>query len=228
MSRSPVPPTGVVVEGHAPDVGARYDGRAAFYDRLVSSRVYNRLAWSTSPLDYERFAAKAVASSTGPLLDVAAGTATATAAAYRASTRPIVLADRSKDMLVRAARRVARGGRVRDGVRFVHADAFDLPFEPGGFDTVVCFGFLHMVEDAAGLLDRLRAQLRPGGTLFCSSLVAATPVGRRYLSLLHRAGEVAAPRTADELADLCGAPVLRRGSMAYVEWTETDPSAGSS
>lgn len=148
---------------------------------------------------------------------MAAGTATATAEAYRGSTRPVVVTDRSRDMLARAARRIAIGGQVRPGVRFVQADAFGLPFAPGGFDTVVCLGFLHLADDPAAFLDRLRTQLRPGGRLFCSSLVAATPRGTRYLNLLHRAGEIAPPRTADELACITGQTWRRRGSMAYLE-----------
>ncbi|MGC4153414.1 MAG: class I SAM-dependent methyltransferase [Propionicimonas sp.] len=213
------PPATVLIETRPGlDQGARYDGRAAGYDWLVGSEFYNRLAWATSPRDYAAFAQRAVDSATGPLLEVAAGTATATAAAYRTSARPVVITDRSRDMLARAARRVADSGRARPGIRFVQADATSLPFPPGGFDTVVCLGFLHLVADPVGLLDHLRAQLRPDGKLFCSSLVAATPRGKRYLDLLHRAGEIAAPRTPDELATVTNLTWHRRGSMAYLEF----------
>ena len=194
-----------------------YDRRAATYDAMVSSRLYNRLAWGTDPADYAAFAREAVESGEGPLLDVAAGTATATAGAYLASARPVVLTDRSKGMLELAARRLTVDGRLRPGTRFVQADAFALPFPPGGFETVLCLGFLHLVDDIVPFVDGLRAQLRPGGRLFVSSLVAATPGGTRYIRLLHRLGEMATPRTADELADLFGVPVRRRGSMAYLE-----------
>ncbi len=194
-----------------------YDRGAATYDAMVSSRLYNRLAWGTDPADYAAFAREAVESADGTLLDVAAGTAIATADAYLASTRPVVLADRSTGMLELAARRLTVDGRLRPDTRFVQADAFALPFPPGGFDTVVCLGFLHLVDDIVPFVDGLRAQLRPGGRLFVSSLVAATPVGTRYIRLLHRLGEMAAPRTADELADKFGVPVRRRGSMAYLE-----------
>lgn len=211
-------PTGVVIESEPGlDSGDRYDGRAAAYDRLIGSELYNRLAWSTSPTDYANFARRAVESANGPLLDVAAGTAIATSAAYRASSRPLVLTDRSRDMLAQASRRIAENGRVRTGVRFMQADAFHLPFPSGSFDTVLCLGFLHLVEDPADFIDRLRGQLRPGGRLFCSSLVTATRRGSCYLRLLHKAGEIAAPRTADELAALTGRTWLRRGSMAYLE-----------
>lgn len=204
------------IELHCPDAGAAYDGRAAVYDRLVASRLYNRVAWATSPRDYEAFARRAVASAVGPLLDVAAGTAAATAPAYAASGREIVLVDRSRDMLRIAGARLSVGGAVRPGIRFVQADAFALPFAPGGFATVVSFGFLHLVDDVPALVEVLRAQLAPGGRVFCSSLVAETRLGRRYLRALHRAGEVAPPRTAAELRGLLGGAALEvRGSMAY-------------
>lgn len=193
-----------------------YDRRAATYDAMVSSRLYNRLAWGTDPADYAAFAREAVESGTGPLLDVAAGTATATADAYLAGSRPVVITDRSRGMLALAAQRLTIDGRPRAHTRFVQADAFALPFPPGGFETVVCLGFLHLVDDPVPFVDGLRAQLRPGGRLFASSLVAATTVGTRYLRFLHRAGEMATPRTADQLADLFGVPVRRRASMAYL------------
>jgi len=206
-----------VIESSGLTPGAAYDGRAAIYDRLVASRLYNRLAWGTDPQDYAAFADHAVDSGSGPLLDVAAGTAAATADAYRRSSRTIVLTDRSRDMLARAAQRVAAGGPVRSGVRFVQADAFALPFQPREFETVACLGFLHLVDDPVDFVGRLRSLIAPGGRVFCSSLVAATPIGTRYLRLLRRAGEVTAVRTADDLAELFSAPVRRRGSMAYLE-----------
>lgn len=218
MPGSPTLPPGVTIEGSLPDAGSAYDGHAALYDRLIASRLYNRLAWSADPADYEAFASHAVASASGSLLEVAAGTAIASAPAYRASDRPVVLTDRSRDMLTRAAQRLADGGPVRPGVRFVQADAFELPFEPGTFDTVLCLGFLHLVDDPLDLVRRLRRQLSPGGRLFVSSLVPATRVGSAYLALLRRAGQVATPRTADDLTRLFGTTVRRRGCMAYLEF----------
>lgn len=199
------------------DPGAPYDGRAAGYDALVGSRLYNRLIWRADPSDYVDFARHAVGSASGPLLDVGAGTALFTADAYRDSDRSMVLTDRSRDMLTRAAERIADGHGLRPGVRFVQADAFDLPFEPEIFDTVLCQGFLHLLDDPADLIGKLLPLLRPGGRLFASSLVLTSGFSSAYLRLLHRAGEVAAPRTADDLAEAFGVPLRRRGSMAYLE-----------
>jgi SAM-dependent methyltransferase len=89
--------------------GAAYDRRAALYDHLVASRLYNRLLWGASPAAYAGFAARALGSGDGRLLDVACGSLVFTADAYRHSARPVVLVDRSSAMLQRAARRLGAG-----------------------------------------------------------------------------------------------------------------------
>lgn len=209
--------TPVVSALPAGDEGARYDRRAATYDRLIGNRAYNRLAWGTSPSQYAAFAAEAVAADSGWLLDVGCGTTTFTAAAYREARRPLVLSDRSLDMLEHAAQRL-----VDAPAAFVQADLLDLPFAAGHFSTVACFGVLHVLDDPRGALAALRDQLAPGGQLFASMLVADRAVGHAYLSALHRAGEVAKPLRTEHLAAAAqavfGAPVdiQRTGSMAWL------------
>ncbi len=200
------------------DEGAAYDRRAALYDHLVASRLYNRLLWGASPTAYAGFAARALASGDGRLLDVACGSLVFTADAYRHSTRSLVLVDRSSAMLQRAARRLDGG----TGATLIQADASDLPFAPGAFDTVACHGALHVFDDLGEVLRALRAQLAPGGKLYATCLVAETPVAARYLRLLHRVGEVAAPRRQADLhaaarAALGDAVVVgRRGAMCFL------------
>jgi SAM-dependent methyltransferase len=208
------------IERELAEAGAPYDRRAAVYDRLVRSRTYNRLAWGCAPEDYAEFAAEALASSSGPVLEAAAGSAAATAALHRRSGRPTVLVDLSREMLERAARRLAYDGdAVPARIRLIQADLTALPFDggPGRFTTVLALGAAHLFSDVGALVDPLRAQLAPGGALWVSGLVAETGRGRRYLDVLHRAGEVAAPRTARELYDALGAPEDFRvtGCMAF-------------
>lgn len=193
-----------------------YDRRAGLYDRMVRSRLYNRLAWGTSPDDYEDFAARALADGDGPLLDAGCGSAAATAALYRSADRQLVLADRSGAMLQLAAARIGE----RDGVRYVQCDLEAPPFGPREFGVVACFGVLHLVEDVPRWVSRLRALSR--GRVFLSALVADRPLSRSYLHALHRAGEVATPRTAADFraAVRAGAggsevDVRVRGAMAY-------------
>jgi SAM-dependent methyltransferase len=210
----------------ADDEGAHYDRRAAAYDRLIGSRTYNRLAWGTSPSQYADFAAEAVAAGGGPLLDAGCGTATFTAEAYHAADRPLVLVDRSVDMLGRAAARLAGAPAA-----FVQADLTDLPFSPSCFTTVACFGVLHVLDDPWPALAALRDQVAPGGRLFASMLVADRPVGRAYLAALHRAGEVGPLRRTEQLADAAravfgaSADVRRTGSMAWLRATAASSPA---
>lgn len=122
-------------------------------------------------------------------------------------------------MLDRAARNIAAAasGHVPAHVRFERADLRSLPFASQGFTTVLGLGFTHLFDDIAGVVAELRRQLAPGGHLYVAGLVGATRRGRRYLRLLHRAGEVATPRTAEELHHLLGRPqdFHTIGCMAY-------------
>lgn len=200
----------------ADDQGAAYDRRAALYDRLIGAALYNRLVWGTHPSQYSDFAAQAERAGTGPLLDAGAGTAVFTAALYRHSARPIVVTDRSVDMLRRA------GERLDGSADLVQADVHDLPFADGAFATVGCFGVLHVLPSVRAAVRSLLRCVAPGGRLFVSSLVAETRVGTRYLRVLERAGEVVPPRTEAELradleagADGAAIELRRTGSMAY-------------
>ena len=210
------------IESHLDDAGAPYDRRAALYDRLVRSPLYNRLAWGTTPDEYTAFAAAAFAAADGPLLEAAAGSAAATAALHASSPRPTVLVDLSRAMLARAAGAIVAAHDAPDDawpadIRLVQADVLALPFAPRGFTTVVGLGITHLFVDLPALVEALRRQLAPEGQLYLSGLVAETRRARRYLQALHRAGEVAAPQTAQQLHEVLGRPTDFRtaGCMAY-------------
>jgi len=205
---------------------AGYDRRGIAYDRIVGNALYNHLAWGASTARYRAFAARAVHSGTGPLLDAGSGSAVFTAESYARAGRPVVLVDRSLDMLAVARERLSRsagGGPAADAV-LLQADLLDLPFRPGAFGTVLSMGVLHLFEDTAvkALVRGLVALLAPAGGLFVTSLVAERTVGRWYLAMLHRAGEVATPRPVERLCSVLGAELGetmeldREGSMAYV------------
>lgn len=204
--------------------GAPYDRRAAAYDRLIGNMAYNRLAWGTDAANYGAFAAAAVGAGDGPFLDVGCGPAVFTGAAFRGVSRPLVLVDRSLDMLGRAAERLAEGSAA-----LVQADLLDLPFSPGRFATVACFGVLHVLDDPWAALAALRDQAAPGGRIFVSMLVADRRVGRALLAALHRAGEVGQPRREEELAGAArsvfgaSADVRRTGSMAWLRAATDEP-----
>ncbi len=211
----------VLPEGAA---GHAYDGRARAYDRMIGSRLYNRVAWGSSPAHYRRFARRAVESAPGGwFLDAGCGTLLLTADAYLAAPgRPIVVLDQSLGMLKRARERLLGGGkRLPPHVVFLQADLLDLPFRPGAFRTVMSMGMLHLFADVAPLAADLESMLLPDGALFLTSLVENGRLGDRYLRLLHRQGEVAAPRTAAALETQLRGSIRRTleysvtGNMAY-------------
>ena len=126
-------------------------------------------------------------------------------------------------MLEAARERIVRlnGGVIPDSVHFVQADLFDLPFRPGTFGCVLSMGMLHLFSSAESVARALGTVGKPGASIFLSGLVAETTVGKRYLALLARAEEVAAPRRfRDVQAEIergLGTPVEadRDGSMGY-------------
>lgn len=219
------------------DEGARYDARAAAYDRLVGHALYNRLAWSASTDGYRAFARQALASTRGAFLDAGCGSAVFTADAYADAARagrPLVLVDRSLDMLDAARDRIARasGGAVPASVQFVQADLLDLPFRPGTFGGALSMGTLHLFPSVEAVARAVGVAVEPGGGVFLSGLVAETPVGRRYLALLARVGEVAAPRRFEAVRDAVAAGLggrveaRRDGSMAYLAGRSGAPASG--
>ncbi|HEX5707055.1 MAG TPA: class I SAM-dependent methyltransferase [Pyrinomonadaceae bacterium] len=210
-----------------------YDGRAGLYDAVVGTWAYNRLMWGSTPRAYREFARRALASDGGGLvLDAACGSLLFTAEAYGACGRTVVAFDQSLRMLGRARGRLERvAGRDTDGatnvgpahVLFLQADALDMPFRPRAFQTVLSMNVLHHLSDAAAFLRALASLLGAGGQLHLTSLISnGRAVGDRYLETLYRAGQLARPRTREELRRLveenCGAPVSFRteGNMAFV------------
>ena len=184
--------------------GAPYDRKAALYDRLVGSDIYNRLVWGTSPAAYRDFARRAMEErESGLFLDAGCGSMLFTADCYRVARRPVIAIDRSLGMLRRArGRLVGDDGRVPDNILLLQGDLFDLPFAPGSFGTVFCMGMLHLFEEAGALVTSLRRLLDDRGRLHLTSIVANRRRGDYYLSAIHRAGEVATPRSGEALRQL--------------------------
>lgn len=211
---------------HLDDVTSPYDRRARAYDRVVGSRPYNRLLWGTQPDDYRAFAAEGVASAAGPLLEVPCGTAAFTEAAYRATSRECLLVDRSMAMLEVASRRLCGAeGRLPEHIALLQGDLFDLPLQEAHFDSIVLSGALHLFDDLTTVAGALAPLLRSGGQFLASGLTAETTIGTRYLRLLHRAGEVAHPRTEAELrkavetTDVAISSWRLVGSMVFASWS---------
>ena len=203
-----------------------YDRRAAAYDLIVSTRLYNRLMWGTSPSDYVMFARRAIESQTdGVHLDAGCGSLLFTARVYTESRRQIIAFDQSLEMLRRARKRLLKlTGSAPSHVVLLQADLNDLPFRSQSFSTILCLNVLHQFASATELINNLNTLLAGGGHLYLTSLVTNNRVmGDSYLKALYKAGEFVRPRSSEELEKLLDESLNQRlsyrtkGNMAFVE-----------
>lgn len=200
-----------------------YAHRARLYDAMLGSPAYNKLFWGTSPHDYAAFAARAIGSGSGPLLEVAVGTARASGLLHVASARRTTLVDMSQPMLALAqeAIRTAAGGRIPQRITFECRDML----EPGSeqhYETILGLGLLHLIPDLPQVLSALGAQLNASGSLFLGSLIKGSARSNAYLKLLKARGEIAEIRSASDIyeqakdANIGTVVVSHRGAMAYL------------
>ncbi|HKC64080.1 MAG TPA: class I SAM-dependent methyltransferase [Pyrinomonadaceae bacterium] len=203
-----------------------YDRRAAAYDLVVGTRLYNRLMWGTSPSDYVMFARRAIESQTDGLhLDAGCGSLLFTARAYVESRRQIIAFDQSLEMLRRARKRLLKlSGSAPSNIFLLQADLSDLPFRPQSFSTILCLNVLHQFAEAAKLMLNLKNLLQEGGHIYLTSLVTNNrTVGDSFLNVLYRTGEFVRPRSSEELEKLSGESLNQRpsyrtkGNIAFVE-----------
>src|SRR3954469_381809 len=102
--------------------------------------------------------------SDGPILDLCTGTGDLALTYDRAAKGavPIVGADFSHEMLVRAVKKAAAAG-ASERVKFVEADAQALPFPDDTFQLVtIAFGLRNVTDTDKGLREMVRVT-RPGG-----------------------------------------------------------------
>lgn len=204
-----------------PEYYARW---AKAYDAMVGSALYNRIFWGTNPRHYAQFAARAIGSGQGPLMEVAVGTAQTTAALHVASARKTTLVDMSAPMLELAEKAITEvsGGTLPERITLECRDMLESP-EDRRYETILGLGLLHLVPDVTATVCALGRQLEQHGKLFLASLVAGPARSTAYLGLLKAHGDIARIRTAVELFDQMRAAglgpvtVTRRGAMAYVE-----------
>jgi ubiquinone/menaquinone biosynthesis C-methylase UbiE len=76
---------------------------------------------------------------------------------------------------VEVSNRLARSEGLADRVTFQHADAMDLPFEPGSFDAVWALESLLHMPDRLHVLRNIATVLKPGGRLVLCDLSGVTP-----------------------------------------------------
>ena len=166
-----------------------FDGIAGRYDLL------NRLLSGSLDRVWRRAAAREVAGTSGPLLDLCGGTGDLTlAVADAAPADPVICCDFSHRMLTVAAPKFRRREAGRRCVP-LEADGLRLPFADRAFPAVtVAFGVRNFADIDAGFREIHRV-LRPGGRLVSLEFSrpdapVIAPLYRFYLrSLLPRLGD---------------------------------------
>ncbi|WP_198394510.1 demethylmenaquinone methyltransferase [Brevibacterium yomogidense] len=134
------------------DVAAMFDTVADRYDLM------NDLLSLGQTRRWRKIVADAVDAQPGEkVLDLAAGTGTSSVPFAQAGAN-VIAGDISEGML-------AVGRKRNPGIRYMYADALDLPFEDDEFDVVtISFGFRNMQDSPRALAEMLRV-LKPGGRL---------------------------------------------------------------
>lgn len=181
--------------------GNVFDRITTFYDLIIANRYYNRLIWGYSIEEFATFCHNRLASSTeGWVLDIGCGSLVFTAGTYANYTeRPVVFSDESIQMLRAAKSRLLKlNGSIPNNVVFLHADAQQLPFRSGSFQTIIAMNLLHVLKDAASAVHELGTLLAEKGTISYTTLVLNKRIGDINLKLLGLFNLVV-PRTPDQL-----------------------------
>jgi SAM-dependent methyltransferase len=130
----------------------------------------------------------------GRALDIGCGTGLPAVELARATGAEVVGVNISRRQ-IELARQLAADEGLAGQVRFHHADAADLPFEPDSFDGVWLFeSLLHMPDQQQVLREATRV-LRPGGRVVIANLVQRVPLTDEQNAELQRCwttGNVAA------------------------------------
>ena len=210
-----------------PDISVlhHYDQRAALYDLVVRTRLYNSVMWGSSPSDYVDFARQALNSSRdGTFLDAGCGSLLFTARIYVDANCQIIAFDQSLAMLRRARQRLIQlSGSVPKHIRLLQADLNDLPFGRETFRAILCLNVLHQFADAAALISNLKQLLSNDGNLYMTSLISSNrAIGNWYLNALYRIDEFVRPRNERELRELFDRAFNQeitygeKGNMAFI------------
>ncbi len=171
-------------------IAPRYD----LLNHLLSANI-DKLWWRRTARTFTAILSRPNAE----ILDLCCGTGDMAFALLRESAQThITGADFSHAMLVRAAQKSA--GRLSDSdarcaLKWIEADALQLPFPDQSFDLVTsAFGFRNLADYDAGLRE-IRRVLRPGGE--CGILEFSEPEGVRgklydvyFKSILPRIGKL--------------------------------------
>lgn len=112
-------------------------------------------------------------------------------------------------------------GRSLEAAAFAVADIRRIPFAPGSFDGVLCFGVTQALADSRPAVRELAVQLRPGGELWIDGLnlwcvVHAYGLLRRHLSRRPMHLRYESPARVMRMLEECGFTGVRLYWMPIV------------
>jgi phosphatidylethanolamine/phosphatidyl-N-methylethanolamine N-methyltransferase len=113
------------------------------------------------------------------VLEVATGTGVVSLRMAEKAGRVYAL-DLSPAMVMEAKKK-ARAQNL-ENIEFLVDDAYELPFEHGTFDAVICSNALHNMKDPATPLMEMRRVLKPGGRVFTPTFCHGEGLKSRIIS----------------------------------------------
>jgi SAM-dependent methyltransferase len=201
-----------------------YDAQAVKYDTLISNGLYNRLMWGNSPNDYTNFCRQSINEcDTGIIADIGCGTLSFTSKVYEEiHKRDLFVCDLSYEMLKIGKNRIKSTNEEPSKISFLRSDALNMPFVSEGIQTVLSFGFLHVIDNPSNLISEFNRILMSEGKLYLTSLCTDRTFSAKYLYFLHKKGHVAKPMNSTEIERIVednGFRILERntkGGMIYL------------
>jgi ubiquinone/menaquinone biosynthesis C-methylase UbiE len=187
----------------------------------LSSRISRLFFGGDTRPYYESMAAVGRVSPGSTVVDCPCGAGPALRAVPVDGSIHYVGADLSPSMLCRARERATARGLAE--VRFVEADATELPLPSASADLFLSFWGLHCFPDPAAALAEAARILKPGARLVGSSFVRGADTRRQRLLIRPHVGDFGPLGTQPEIeswlaaADLNLASAERSGPFLFFE-----------
>ncbi len=158
---------------------------AKFWDKVAPRYARQRIA---DPVAYKAKLSRVqvLLSTTDRVLEIGCGTGS-TALQLAPHIAHLTATDVSRGMIDIARSKLGPNGP--SNLSFRQADAADL-IEGHPFDVICAFSLLHLIEDVPKVLERIRAQLKPGGLFITKTecLKNRSAVTRAFVAALTAVG----------------------------------------
>ena len=102
-------------------------------------------------------------------------------------------------MLKIGKNRIISANTESSNISFLRSDALNMPFVNKVIQTVLSFGFLHVIDSPSKLISEFNRILIPEGKLYLTSLCTDRTLSAKYLNFLHKKGHVAKPMNSTEI-----------------------------